>query len=119
MSEENRQLCDGCDECCRYVAIEIDKPTEKKDYDNITWHLLHKNVNVFVDWDGDWFVEFITPCSMLDQITKLCKIYEERPQICREHSQEECVKHNNEAAEKKYFKTVDDFKKHLKEKNNF
>lgn len=116
MSEKNKKLCDDCDICCRYVAIEIDKPSCKKDYDNIIWQLLHENVRVFIDWDNDWYVEFITPCTALDPKTKLCKIYHNRPQICREHSQDECVKYGNGPAEKCYFKSADDFIKYLKKK---
>jgi Fe-S-cluster containining protein len=116
MSEKNKDLCDSCDLCCKYVAIEIDKPANKKDYDNITWQLLHENVNIFIDFSDDWYIEFVTPCSALNIKTKLCKIYKSRPSVCRDHKQKDCVAHNNEPAEKKYFKTVDDFKKYLKNK---
>lgn len=116
MTEKNKKLCASCDLCCRYVAIEIDKPTCKKDYDQIIWQLLHKNVRIFVDWDNDWYVEFITPCMALDLKTKLCRIYNDRPMICREHSQDECVKYGDGPAEKYYFKSADDFIKYLKKK---
>ena len=48
-------------ECCRYIATEIDEPTCKRDYDNVRWYLLHKDVYVFVDHDDCWYVEFETP----------------------------------------------------------
>jgi len=116
MSEKNKKLCDNCDLCCKYVAIEIDQPTTLEDYDNIIWQLLHENVNVFIDWEDDWYIEFITPCSYLDKKNKLCKIYKSRPNICRNYKQKESVGYNKEPAEKKYFKTADDFKKYLKNK---
>ena len=80
MSEKNKKLCAGCDICCRYVAIEIDKPTCKKDYDQIIWQLLHKNVRIFVDWDmiGMWVH---TPCGL---IWKKHAGFNDRPMICRE-----------------------------------
>lgn len=70
--------------CCRYVAIEIDRPTTKKDYDHIRWYLLHENVNVFLDHDKIWHIEFVTKCRALAD-NHLCTEYERRPQLCRDH----------------------------------
>ena len=110
MSEKNKMLCDGCDACCRYIALEIDKPKDDEDYDHIVWFLMHKNVHIYIDWNNDWFLEFATPCKALDNKNKLCKIYDQRPKICRAHKQKDCVRHNPVSAEKTSFKTVDDFK---------
>lgn len=115
MSEKNKMLCDNCDECCRYIALEIDKPKNEEDYDNIIWFLLHKNVHVYIDWDNEWLVEFTTPCKMLDPKTKLCKIYGKRPKLCRAYKQADCVRHNHESAEKISFNTADEFKTYWQE----
>lgn len=112
MSEKNKMLCDGCDECCRYIALEIDKPKNDQDCDNIIWFLLHKDVHVYVDWDNDWFVEFATPCKALDLKTKLCMIYDKRPKICREYKQKDCVRHDPVSAEKISFNTAEEFKQY-------
>lgn len=114
---KNKRLCDNCDLCCQYVTVEIDKPKSKSAHDNIIWLLLHENVNVFTDHDNDWYVEFITPCQAWDKKTKLCAIYKNRPQICRDYKQKDCVKYVKEPAEKIYFKKAEDFKKYLKNKN--
>src|SRR5687767_11452053 len=42
--------CEGCDHCCRYVSIQIDRPRSKHDFSNIRWYLLHKNISVMIDW---------------------------------------------------------------------
>lgn len=77
--------CDACDAlCCRYTATQIDTPTAKRDYDFIRWYLLHRDVSVFIDHEEDWYLEFSTPCEML-QANQQCGIYEERPRICRQH----------------------------------
>lgn len=77
--------CDTCRAlCCRHVAMEIDRPTCKRDYDNIIWYLLHDKVHVFVDHEGDWMVEFETPCRNLRQDFR-CGDYENRPRMCREY----------------------------------
>lgn len=110
-----RGLCDGCTICCRYVAIEFDKPTCKEDYHHIFWFLAHKDVEIFVDHDNGWCVEFKTKCRHLDR-RGMCSIYENRPKICRDYSHEECEKHGEGKAEKERFKTREDFIKYLRKK---
>jgi Fe-S-cluster containining protein len=79
--------CSQCgDKCCRYVATQIDAPTCKGDYDNIRWYLRHQNVNVFVDHEDDWYIEFVTDCECLADDGG-CAEYETRPRICRHHGQ--------------------------------
>lgn len=70
--------------CCRYVALQIDTPDSRRDYDHIRWYLLHENVHVFIERGGDWYIEFETPCRELDSSNR-CRIYADRPRICREH----------------------------------
>lgn len=77
--------CEECNaECCQYVATEIDTPEDANDYDNIRWYLMHENINVFIDHDDDWYIEFKTVCSHLGTDNK-CNIYEKRPAICANH----------------------------------
>lgn len=72
--------------CCRYVATQIDTPTCKRDYDNIRWYLLHKDVYVFKDHEGDWFIEFAAECKRLGT-DSLCADYGHRPRVCRHHGE--------------------------------
>ncbi len=71
-------------QCCRYIAVEIDTPKTKKQYDDIRWYLLHENVYVFIDHDNAWHIEFKTKCRSLTD-DNLCREYETRPQVCRDH----------------------------------
>ena len=49
---------------------------------DILWYLYHENVNVYLDGDGDWWVMFEARCrTSRDDL--LCRIYEDRPHICR------------------------------------
>lgn len=112
---KNIALCNDCDDCCRHVAVEIDKPTSKTDYSNIIWYLLHKNVNVFIDHSNSWFIEFLTKCSKLNG-RRLCDDYEDRPKICRGYAQKDCVKYGEGKAEKVYFRTKEQFIRYLKKK---
>lgn len=74
--------CDGL--CCRYMAIQIDSPETATDYDDIRWHLLHRNVRLLIDREGDWLVAFDTPCSRLGPDGR-CQDYENRPLLCRSY----------------------------------
>ncbi len=113
--EKNKRLCDGCEGCCKHVAVGIDTPEDKDDYDNIIWFLLHENVRVFVDHDNDWYLEFLTKCSALDE-NKLCKLYNERPNICRKYSQNECIKSTPSDGELVSFNNRADFLNWLEKK---
>lgn len=80
--------CSACgSKCCKYIATAIDTPSSKRDYDHIRWYLLHKNVQVFIDLEGVWFLEFVTPCRALDAKGR-CTAYESRPGICRVYGSE-------------------------------
>ena len=108
------KTCEGCGgKCCKYVAIEIDTPEDMSDFENIRWYVIHKNIQVYVDEDYKWHIEFLTPCEHLGE-NNLCQIYNERPEICREYSTKECLFHND--YEEKYtFKKLEDVDKYIKE----
>jgi uncharacterized protein len=76
--------------CCRYFALEIDRPTVPKDFENLRWYLLHERVNVFVE-GRRWYVQIFNKCAALGADFK-CTIYETRPAICREYDNEVCDK---------------------------
>ncbi|USN45996.1 MAG: YkgJ family cysteine cluster protein [Candidatus Woesearchaeota archaeon] len=107
-NEKNANLCKGCSNCCRYVAIEIDKPVTESDYDEIRWYLLHKDMYVFIDHDNEWYVQFNTKCKQL-RPDGSCNIYERRPQVCKEYSQDNCERYGDEQAEKFLFRTEEEF----------
>ncbi len=69
--------------CCKYFALEIDRPVTPSDHDEIRWYLLHQNAVVWVE-DGDWYLEVRNRCRHL-QADNSCAIYETRPQICRDY----------------------------------
>lgn len=83
-------LCNKCNGlCCRYFALPIETPTEKSDYDDIRWFLCHKDVSVFVE-DGDWYVSMKNKCKYVDTGSHHCKIYDQRPGICRKYKTSDC-----------------------------
>lgn len=76
------------------MAIEIDRPVDERDVDDVRWYLLHRDVSVCIDAEGDWFVAFDTPCEALGA-DGLCSRYSKRPQLCRDHGKppESCEYH--------------------------
>jgi uncharacterized protein len=82
-------LCEHCTAaCCGYIALPIEEPDTRRDFDDMRWYLMHEGVTVFVD-DGDWYVQFRTRCRNLAADHR-CGIYETRPKICREYKAENC-----------------------------
>jgi len=96
-------LCDYCvAKCCRYFALPIDKPTNRKEFDTVRWFLLHEQTAVFVD-DGDWYLLVYARCRHLESDNR-CGIYETRPQICREYSTKDC-EYEDDWTYEQYFET--------------
>jgi Fe-S-cluster containining protein len=94
--------CQDCGACCTYVAAEIDAPTTARDYDQIHWYLTHSGVAVYIDWEGDWFLEFEARCDHLTS-AKTCDAYGDRPELCSDFSWEECEKTTQEPGHKVRF----------------
>jgi Fe-S-cluster containining protein len=86
-------LCRECESaCCNHIALEIDTPTSRADYDHLRWFLFHKGVKVFIDHDRSWNLEVGTPCAALGKDGR-CRSYATRPTLCRDFPgrDEECM----------------------------
>jgi Fe-S-cluster containining protein len=106
--------CEGCDHCCRYIALQIDTPRKKADFENIRWYLLHRSVSIVIDWDGAWILQFDTPCDWL--VDGKCTHYELRPEICREYDPKECERYLPSQSYKFLLKTEADLQKYVAER---
>ncbi|MBI5838122.1 MAG: YkgJ family cysteine cluster protein [Candidatus Eisenbacteria bacterium] len=112
-----RPTCDGCvAHCCRYVSVEIDRPEAKWQHDQIRWMLVHENISVYVNPDGDWFVEFKTRCGELGE-DNLCRSYERRPDLCRRYEPDACPVWSTEPAHRHEFHTADEYTAWLDSRN--
>jgi len=82
-------LCEHCTGlCCKYIALPIEEPTTRRDFDDLRWYVMHEGISVFKE-DGDWFIQIATRCENL-QADNRCGIYETRPAICREYKAGDC-----------------------------
>ncbi len=82
-------LCDYCTgKCCRYFSLPIDTPTTWDDFDSIRWYLAHGQTLVYVV-KQQWYLLVKTKCQYLLPDNR-CKIYFNRPKICRDYTTDEC-----------------------------
>lgn len=80
-------FCPGT-RCCQYITQQIDTPRAKSDFDHLLWQVAHENVELYQDEDG-WYLMFFSVCSKLLPDGS-CGIYDDRPQICRDYTNDFC-----------------------------
>jgi len=113
-TENKCSFCEGT-KCCVYTTQEIDTPRTKDDFDHMLWQMAHKNIQVYKD-EGEWFLLVNNECQFLGD-KGMCKIYETRPQLCRDYSNDFCE--YDEPAENSfqfYFKTYEELDKYCRKR---
>ena len=87
-------LCQYCSaKCCRYFAVPIETPKTRKDFDYLRWYLIHGRISIFVDGEA-WYLMVHNVCDHL-QPDERCGIYQDRPQICRDYTTDDCEYDND------------------------
>ncbi len=86
-SENKCGFCTGSI-CCTYITQKIPGPRSRYDFEHLLWQISHENVQVCRDRDG-WYLIVNNRCTHLQDDGR-CGIYEQRPQICRDHSNDYC-----------------------------
>lgn len=74
--------------CCTYITQKIPTPRSKYDFDHLLWQIAHEGIHAYRDQDG-WYLLIDSHCQHLNQSGQ-CGIYENRPSICREYSNNWC-----------------------------
>ena len=74
--------------CCTYITEKLETPRSMYDFDHLLWQLSHRNVQAYKDEEG-WYLLVNNPCSHLLADGR-CGIYDDRPLICRQHSNDYC-----------------------------
>ena len=88
MTPENKcSFCTGSI-CCSYITEQIETPKSIVDFDHILWQISHENIQVYKDEDG-WYLLINNKCRHLKPGGG-CGIYEQRPMVCREYSNDYC-----------------------------
>ncbi len=85
-SAYTQSKCQRCtnSKCCTYFTQAIDAPRSKQDFDHLLWQISHRGVQVYKDKSG-WYLLINTSCAHL-QPDGSCGVYETRPQICRDYT---------------------------------
>ena len=100
--------CGKCTQslCCNSINQKIPTPKTVEDFDHLLWQIAHENINVFKDSDG-WFLHINSRCHHLLP-NGFCNIYEERPWVCREYTNDFCEYDESiEEGSQKYFSTYE------------
>ena len=89
-SAYTKSKCQRCtnSKCCTYFTQAIDGPRSKQDFDHLLWQISHRGVQIYKDKSG-WYLLINTSCTHL-QPDGSCGVYETRPQICREYTNDFC-----------------------------
>lgn len=86
-TENKCSFCPGT-KCCTYITQNIETPRSKYDFEHLLWQVSHEGIEIYKD-EGDWYLMVSTRCQHLSP-SGACNIYENRPQICRDYSNDWC-----------------------------
>lgn len=86
-TENKCGFCTGA-KCCTYITQQVDTPRSMHDFDHLLWQVSHRKVRAYKDEDG-WYLLVDNTCQHLHPDGR-CGIYESRPMICREHTNDYC-----------------------------
>ena len=74
--------------CCNGLEETMTRPRTIEEIDNLKWELHFENTKVFIR-NKRWYKLTSGRCIFLDD-EDMCKKYEQRPQICRDHNPPDC-----------------------------
>jgi len=87
--DADRGKCGHClSICCGYITQKIPTPRARGDFEHLLWQVSHRGIEVYKDEDG-WFLLIQSPCEHLVE-NGACGIYEARPPICRDYTNDFC-----------------------------
>lgn len=88
ITPENK--CSFCvnTKCCTYITEQLETPRSMSDFEHLLWQISHRDIQIYKDEDG-WFLLINNPCTHILPSGQ-CGIYETRPNVCREYSNDYC-----------------------------
>jgi Fe-S-cluster containining protein len=105
--------CRGCpSKCCHDLSMLIGAPTTKADFEDLHWQLRYDTVRIYIR-NRRWYVLVEGRCMYLTE-NNLCRIYETRPQKCRDHNPPDCERYGE--FWDVMFETPEDLEAYLKKK---
>ena len=84
--------CRGCPaKCCHNLSIWIGAPRTKDEIEDLMWEVRFDTVKIYIR-NRRWYLWIKGRCMYLDN-HNMCKIYETRPQKCRNHNPPNCERY--------------------------
>lgn len=81
--------CERCPAlCCKDLSIRILRPRTKQEIEDLKWQLRFDTVRIYIR-GRRWYQLIKGRCMYLDENDR-CKIYDERPDMCRNHNPPDC-----------------------------
>ncbi len=85
---EAQNKCIACSAaCCHNLSIPVTRPRTRSEKDELKWYLHFDTVQIYIRKQR-WHLLIKGKCIYLKNT--MCSIYEDRPQVCRNHSAESC-----------------------------
>jgi Fe-S-cluster containining protein len=89
---KSNEYCKGCPAiCCTNLAMEIGKPENKKEVEDLKWQLQFDTVKVYIR-KNRWYQLVEGRCMYLSE-DNFCTIYKQRPKKCRTHNPPNCERY--------------------------
>ncbi len=110
---KSNKYCRNCPAiCCKNLAMEIGKPANKKEVEDLKWQLQFDTVKVYIR-KRRWHQLVEGRCMHLSD-DNFCTIYNQRPKTCRNHNPPNCEKYG------KFYEVIlnnpDDLERYLDQK---
>ena len=74
--------CNQCGNCCLFVEVKMKNNGFDKQWIDF---LKTTRPDMFIFTNDDKNMKIVSPCIHLDRHTNRCKIYEDRPEQCRQY----------------------------------
>lgn len=89
---KSNKYCKGCPAiCCTNLAMEIGKPENAKEVEDLKWQLQYDTVKVYIR-KRRWYQLVEGRCMYLSE-DNFCTIYNRRPKKCRLHNPPSCERY--------------------------
>jgi len=75
-------ICKKCGDCCLFTTVKMKNNSFDKEYMDF---LEKTRPNMFLFSDDNKTMRIIAPCICFDRADNSCKIYEDRPEKCKNY----------------------------------
>jgi len=83
--------CNKCGDCCLFTSVKMKNNSFDKDFIDF---LEKTRPNTFIFKDNNKTLRIVAPCVHFDRASNLCKIYDNRPEKCKDYNCEKGNKMN-------------------------